>query len=187
MQNEDQNQQIYNEEQVDPYASTALQQENPEVDNEPTSLSWTASEFIQHDKSAIWYLSLAGLTVAFALLAYFLLNKDIFSLVVILMLGFVFGVSAARKPRILKYTVDDHGLLIDAKEYDYEGFRSFSVIDEGPIFMLVLMPVQRFSPILTIYVPEDTIDAVVDTVGAYLPVVQHQPSLVDKFLSRIRF
>lgn len=187
MNNENQNQYSNNQPNVDPFSSTAIQPDDSVNSGEVKSLSWTASEFIQHDKGIFWYLSLASLTLIIALLAYILLDEDRFSLGIILLLGVIFGIAASRKPRILKYSVDEHGLLIDNKDYRYESFRSFSVTDEGSVYTLILTPVQRLSPLLTIYVPEDTVDDVVDLLGMYLPVVQHQSGLIDKFLSRIRF
>lgn len=187
MQDNQQNGQFYSANQDDLYANTAQGPEALNTIQSDTSIKWTASEFVHHEKNITWYLGLLAVTLGVATAVYFILNKDIFTLVIVVLLGIVFGIAGARKPRVLEYAVDDLGLTVAQKRYKYEDFKSFSLEKDSAISSLVFMPVQRFSSALTLYVPEENIDDVIDLVGIYLPLEQHETGYVDKFLSRIRF
>src|SRR5579862_6623752 len=92
-------------------------------------VSWTASEYIDHQQGLNWFLSLGLITLAVAGLTY-LLSKDIFGVVVILMLGLITGVFAHRTPKQRQYQMSDSGLSIDDKNYPYTDFKSFFIIQE---------------------------------------------------------
>src|ERR1700728_3216444 len=68
--------------------------------NHAEPVSWTASEFIHHQKTAGWYfmLGLAGVILAAIV---FLLTKDKISTGVIIFATLIFGYYANRKPRTL--------------------------------------------------------------------------------------
>jgi hypothetical protein len=151
------------------------------------SINWTASEFVQHDKKANWYLILAFVTLAVAALSYLLLGKDIFAPSVVITLGVVFGIAGSRKPRILDYSISGYGLSVGQKHFNYEDFKSFSLLSEGQVSTVLLMPSKRFSPTLTLYVPEEETDDVMNALGSFLPLEQHDVGYVDKFLGKIRF
>lgn len=174
------------DDQHDLYSTTAQTPEEP-ADNPGYSLTWTASEFIQHEKTIVWYMGLAIVTALLAISAYLLLDRDIFSLVIIIILGFIFGVAGSRKPRVLNYTVDDHGIIIDQKDYDYDSFKSYSFDKENSVTSLLFVPNKRLDPSLTVYVPEDKSDEVIDLIGMYLPVQKHETGFFDKFLNKIKF
>ena len=193
MQNDQQNGQFYNpnqqQSQTDNYAPQPdMQQDNSDHEQmAEDSIRWTASEFVQHDKNISWYLILLFTTLAVAAIAYLVLNKDLFAPSIVLVLGLVFGIAGSRKPRILDYSMSEHGLTAGQKHFRYEDFKSYSLISDGPVSTVLLMPSKRFSPTLTLYVPESEIDEVLDALGMFLPIEDHEVGYVDKFLSKIRF
>ena len=62
-----------------------------------SSMVWTASEFIEHQRGPSWYFMLLLATAVLAGLAY-LMTSDYFAVGVIIILGIIVGVSAGRKP-----------------------------------------------------------------------------------------
>ena len=153
---------------------------------EPVEIRWTASEFIDHQKSSGWFLGLAGAGLVVAAVVY-LLTQDIFATAVIAILAFIFGVGAARKPRVLEYSIDASGITIGNRHTPYEGFRSFAVVSEGPIESIILLPTKRWSPPLSVYFAPEDGDKIIDTLSAFVPFENHDPGLIDKFLHRIHF
>lgn len=149
-------------------------------------VQWTASEFIAHEKNASWYITLGVGFVIFAALIY-ILTKDKISTVVILLVGLVFGYFATRKPRVLIYRLDPSGLTIDKKFYGFERFKSFSIIDEGAIPSIFLMPMQRFMLPLSLYYAPDHEDQIADFLANYLPIEDRQPDVIERTMRRIRF
>lgn len=154
---------------------------------EDTSISWTASEFIAHTKTAGWYLLLALITTASAAIAFFITSGDKLTTGVILIAGLLFGIMAARQPRELPYSLDAKGLQIGEKHYPYSDFKSFSLVQEEGIEAIWLLPLQRFAPGLSIYFSPQDKDNILNILDNYLPVEQRQLDFVDKLMHKIRF
>jgi len=152
----------------------------------PEALTWTASEFIDHEKGAIWYglLTLAGLAIAGVV---YMVIKDVVSTVVILFATLAFGVFAARKPQVRQYALTDRGLRIGPKVYSFQDYKNFSIVPEGAVVGIVFMPLKRFMPPLTVYVMPDMASQVTNFLGGILPFEQRQSDFVDGLLRRIHF
>ncbi len=149
-------------------------------------VTWTASEFIAHDKSAGWYGILALVGIILAGLVYLTL-RDIISTSVVLVCTVLFGVYAARKPRQVSYQLDDVGLSIGNRLYSYHEFRSFSVVDEGPFASIALMPFKRFAPMLSVYFDPADEQAITDILGDYLPHEPRELDMLERALKKVRF
>jgi hypothetical protein len=148
-------------------------------------VSWTASEFIAHEKGAKWYGILALATLLLAAVAY-LFTHDILAVVAIVVVACIFGYVAGHQPRILSYRLDDHGLTIAHKAYQYGVFKSFSLVDEEAFSSITLMPLRRFMPPISIYFAPEDEEKVVGVLGRHLPVSQSH-DLIDHFMRRIKF
>lgn len=166
-----------------------LQSEQPEEAEKEVKdidVSWTASEYVEHHRPTSWY---AGLSVAtgLAVTLVFLLTRDTVSVVVIVMMGVLFGVFASRKPEVREYSINPRGISISGKLYPHEEFRSFSIHQEEGLRSLFLTPVKRFMPGITIYYPPDQEDAIMEALANFLPFEEGEPDAVDRFMSKIRF
>jgi hypothetical protein len=152
----------------------------------PATVSWTASEYVAHDKNAGWYL-LVVLASAGVTMAVYFITREWISAGVVLILGISFAVFGARKPKTLEYAVDSTGVHIGPKQYPYSLFRTFSVVEEDAIRSILLMPMQRFNlPISVYYDPADE-EKIVEALGSYLPHEDRQPAAIDRFMRKIRF
>jgi hypothetical protein len=163
------------------------QQESPSPGRSPDGeVSWTASEFVAHEKSSGWYL---GLFAAAAVIAGFvyLLTRDIISTIVVLIGAGALGTLANRKPRQLEYHLDGGGITVGQKHYAYESFRSFSVVPEGAFSSIVFMPLKRFAQTTTIYYAPEDEDKIIDVLTQHLPFEEHKADAVDSLMRRIRF
>lgn len=159
------------------------------VDGNPQpseSIGWTASEFIAHSKTFLWYLGLMVITAITAVGAFFL-SGDFFIVGVIVIISVIFGYTAARKPRELPYLIDNNGLTVDKKLYPFASFKSFSVVNEGGVEAIWLLPLQRFAPGLSIYFDPNDRDKIVDILSGYLPIEERKPDFVDTLMHKIRF
>jgi hypothetical protein len=153
---------------------------------EEDSVSWTASEFIAHEKDAGWYVKLGVAAVVLAVLM-FVITRDRVTVGVILFVCIVLGAYANRQPRQLAYRVDTQGVQIGEKWYGYEEFRSFSVMPEGAFSSIALLPLKRFAPLISIYYAPDDEDAIVGILSQALPFEERKHDPVDKLMQRIRF
>lgn len=150
------------------------------------SVRWQASEFVDHDKDSNWFVLLALAAVGLCALTY-LLSRSIFSTIVVGMAILAFGVTAKQKPRTLQYALLSTGIQVGEKRYKYDEFKSFSVVQEGALWSVVLQPVRRFMPLLTVYFDPNDGEKIYDILASQMPHEERQLDSVDRFLKRIRF
>jgi len=150
------------------------------------AITWTASEFVAHEKNIAWYgvFVIAGLVAA---TLDYLATKDKFSTGVIALAVIALAVFAARKPRTQEYALTHQGVQIGVKTYSFQDFKNFSIAQEGAIASIVFIPLRRFMPALTIYVSPDMEDHVVDFLSAILPFEAHKADVLDSLMRRIHF
>lgn len=157
----------------------------PTTQDVPPDATWSASEFIAHEKSPFWYIALVAIT-AIVVAAVYLFTKDIIAVIALGFVGALFGFLAAHKPRVLNYAVSARGLTIDRKFYPYSEFKSFGIVQEGAFSSIVFMPMRRFMPTLTIYYPPESEEQVVSALSQYLPFAPASHDFVDQLMRRIR-
>ncbi len=158
----------------------------PAPEPNANSVTWTASEYIAHQKSASWYFILAVGACAFAIVVY-LLTEDVISTGMIAFAAIIFGAFGAKKPRVLTYQLDNRGVTIGDKHYAYGTFKSFGVVEEGPLKSVMLMPLKRFMPAISVYYDPDDEEKIVSTLADYLPHEEHKHDAVDRFLHKVKF
>jgi hypothetical protein len=150
------------------------------------SVVWTAAEYIEHDRSSGWYMALVAGTAVLTAIVYFI-TKDYLAAGVIPVLGFIVGFSAGHKPRQLEYELSDSGLRIGTKNYPYDQFKSFSLIPEGELNSINLLPVKRFMPMISAYFAPGDQERIAASLGNHLPFEQRQMDGVDRLSRHLRF
>jgi hypothetical protein len=150
------------------------------------SVVWTASEFIAHEKSAGWYINLAVAAVLLAGLT-FLVTRDGVSAAVVIVGAVFFAIFAARKPRQLEYGISRYGVSIAAKQYGFQDFKSFSLVQEGAFGAINFMPLKRFAPVLTIYYEPTQEQQILSILAEHLPFEEARPDRVESLMRLIRF
>lgn len=151
-----------------------------------TEISWEASEYIHHEKDIGWYL-IFGVVTVFIMALLFLILRDVLSLIVVGLMAISLIVFANRPPRTLKYHLNDEGVGIGENKYAFDSFRSFSIVKDGAMQSIVLNPLQRLMPPITIYFPPEEGDKIVDLLSRHLPHMEYEPNFVDRFARRVRF
>jgi len=160
--------------------------DSPPIDNDDQSVTWTASEFVVHDKSAGWYAMLAvGVLLLAALI--FIIIRDLVSVTVVIIAGLLLGVYGSHKPRQLEYRIDKRGVGIGKRHYVYDEFKSFSVVPEGAFASIVFMPLKRFAVPTTIYYAPADEDRILAVLSDQLPFEEHRSDAVDSLMRHIRF
>ena len=149
------------------------------------TVTWSASEFIAHDKPTGWY-GLLAMGAALVAGTVYLLTKDWIAVVVVVIVSIIFGVGASRRPRVLTYKIDSTGLTVGDKHYGFAMFKSFSV-EEGPIQAISLLSIKRFMPPLSVYYPLEQAEEIVDALSQYLPFEPHSSDPIDRLMHRIHF
>lgn len=177
---------------VAPEAGGAAAAETPQVapavqaDDDPQAITWSASEFVAHDKSFGWYVALTAGAVALAALLY-LITRDFVSVTVVIIAALLLGIYGSHKPRQQEYRLDPGGLTVGPKHSGYDEFRSFSVMKEGAFSSILFMPLKRFAVPTTIYYAPQDEDRIVGLLSDHLPLERRSHDVVDWLMHRIRF
>lgn len=165
-------------------SSPTLQQ--PEAVESEQIVQWQASEFIDHQKSTSWFVFLVIGTLLISV-PLFILTRDILATLVVAMGAIAFGMYARQKPRTLHYSLLPSSIKVGLKEYRYDDFRSFSVTHEGALYSIILEPIKRFMPPLTIYFAGEDGERIFDTLAGHLPHEARKADFVENIMKKIRF
>lgn len=168
-----------------PYSGeTAMHRES--VPRAKTSVEWTASEYVAHEKGVAWYLVLGLGAVLVATVLYFI-TKDIFSGVVILVMAAIFGVAGSHKPRVIEYKLDNAGLTAGKKFYPYSAYKSFSMPEDGPFVSVTLIPLKRLDFPVGAYLAPDNQKQALDLLSTHLPLERGELDSVERLMRALRF
>jgi hypothetical protein len=91
-----------------------------------------------------------------------------------------------RPPRLLDYTLSQKGLHINDRLYPFTDFKGFGVIRDGKEYSVMLIPTKRFKLGVSVYFPKEAGEAIVDMLGAHLPMQELRLDLVDKLIRKLR-
>ena len=148
------------------------------------SVSWDAEEYIIKEHNAWWYVGLAIITIGLSALAIWLQGWTF--LVLIILSALTILVMNLRPPRKIHYTLDSKGLTEGNQKHPYENFRAFGIQQEGEHYSAVLIPKKRFGLSVKVYFPGGSGEAIVDALGARLPMEPVKQDFLDKIVNFLR-
>lgn len=149
-------------------------------------IEWDAAEYELQEKNSAWYGALALSAVIMAGIIY-LLNRDIFTVIVVLVAFSGIGYMSGRKPRQLHYVVSNEGIQVGGRAYSFSDFRSFHVVEVGNLPSITLMPLKRFMPAISICITSEYFADVTDFISQIIPMEPHKADFVEKLMHRLHF
>jgi len=156
----------------------------PVIDNPP--LQWTAHEYIYRQKNGLWFVLFLITTLVFIAFDAFFLKSYTFSVLVVVM-AIAVVVYSHRPPRIVNYTLSNaQGLYVGEKLHRFDEFKAFSVLFEEGYTSIILIPVKRFLPSVSVYFPQELGERIVDVFGARLPMEKAKLDFIDILIQKIR-
>jgi len=147
-------------------------------------IRWTASENIDHQRGAGWYWIVAILTVIVVGLGVWIRQWTLVGLAVIVLVAVL--VVTRRPAREVSYELNGEGLVVGGQLKPFINFRAFGVRHDGALWQLVLSPAKRFGAETTIFFHEDQGEAIVDFLGARLPMEDTGISVIDHLSRRLK-
>lgn len=154
-------------------------------DDESPLVHWQAQEYIHREKDVIWYVTFAVVVVALMALALFLM-KSLTFVILIPVMAAALAVYASRPPRMIDYTLSRQGVHFNDHLYPFGEYKGFSVIHGDDEYSIMLIPIKRFKPGVTIYFPEDKGEAIVDVLAARLPMEESHLDFIDQLIKKLR-
>ena len=152
--------------------------------NKVQDVSWTATEYIAKNHNGWWYVGLILIAAAFCVLAFFI--KAWTFMILIILCAITLILYTVRPPRKVHYTLSSKGLTEETRLHKYEDFRAFGILKDGNNFSAVLIPKKRFGLSVKVYFPEGSGEAIVDALGARLPMEEVKLDFLDKIVNFLR-
>lgn len=161
-------------------------QEMPADENDSTiPISWKAIETVPQTRGVFWYISFSVAVIALMALAIFVFKSISFAMLIPVMAAAVILLTT-RKQHDITYSISSKGVYVGDKLHDFSEFRGFGVIQDNVYPSVILLPVQRFSPGLTLYFDESMGESIVDILGARLPMQEVKPDSLEKLIRLIK-
>ncbi len=149
------------------------------------AINWSAKEYIPRDKNTSWYVWLVLIALVLVGLSVWLQWWTFTVVVVLGTMALVVGYTN-RAPRELHYSLNNQGIVEGNKLYNYEDFRAFGVLKTDENFSIMLTPRKRFLPRVEIFFPQEQGEAIVDALGARLPMEEVKLDFLDKIVKFLK-
>lgn len=147
-------------------------------------ITWQAEEYIVPGRNNWWYVGLFVVATALLVLSVFLQWWTFLALIVICVIAIL--TSTIRPPRKITYTLSNKGLTEGQRLHPYEDFKAFGILKEDNHYSAILIPKKRFGLSVKVYFPEGSGEAIVDSLGAHLPMQEVKLDFLDKIVNFLR-
>lgn len=173
-------------EQAEPTLESAEAPQSPQPDTPPLPViepvHWQAPEYHHQEKNMGWFVAFGIVVVALTAAAIFLIQSWTFAILIPVMAA-ALVVYSRRPPRVMDYALSDKGLFVNDTLHGFAEFKGFGVIHDGNEYSVMLIPVRRFQPGISVYFPKESGEPIVDILGTRLPM---QPLKLDAFDKIVR-
>lgn len=186
-QNSDDNQPLSNTPQPPEQPQPLYQAEPSQQPTEQAAyeFSWQSVEYIHRPKGAGWIVGLVIVALALGAFAYWLHAWTFIALILVMTIAF--GVVAYRHPRTLHFKLSQTAVEIDGQVYPLSRFRSYGLLLEEDLFTLVLVPVKRFRPSITLFFHEAEAQQIVGIMSSHLPKEDIHVQWIENLLHSVGF
>ncbi|MBR3252688.1 hypothetical protein IKF84_01275 [Candidatus Saccharibacteria bacterium] len=147
-------------------------------------ISWEAEEYIVKSHNAIWYIGLFLVAGGLGALAVWLQDWTFLALIIVSVITIL--VFNLRPPRKIRYTLNSTGLTEGKIKHPFTNFRAFGISQEDSHYYAVLIPKKRLGINVKVYFPEGSGEAIVDALGARLPMEEVKSDILDKLVNFLR-
>lgn len=147
---------------------------------------WKTLEFEKKEKNKSWFIIPALITIAFGIFA--LITESFLFLVTIILAFFVFYTYANKDPRMIKFKIDERGVEIDNKLYEFDDLKSFWVFYNPPEEKDISFRSKRsFLPYIRIPLGKENPNEIRKFLLKFLPEKRHSESVVDIWMRKTGF
>ena len=149
-------------------------------------LHWSAHEYLDHQRSLSWFLWFGLITILLATAVYFITARELLPPISIVVVSICLGVFALKKPQQREYSLEADGIRIGESLRVYESFSRFNVFEDDSLVVIQLAPTRRWIAPLSLYVPREIADEVIDHLS-HVVVYDERKNTLDEVLHQLRF
>ena len=151
-----------------------------------TALSWNAPEYEDLRRSSDWFWSLWIISTALSITS--IIFKNVLLGILILLISFAVTLFGHRKPRIIKFKIDQKGVYVEDTLYPYSTLESFWIDDiVGPRSKLILKSQKKLLSYIVVPIEDRTQDEIRYILSGFLHEIEHHESLFVKLIEYFGF
>lgn len=149
-----------------------------------SAIAWTAPDSAKRTFSTGWYLKI---TLFFAIItvASIIWLDSIITAVLFVVVYIALIIYTKKAPQLINYSLSDDGLFVNDQAFKLEDFSSFGIVEDRELFSIVLLPSKRIATSLVINFDKKDGEAIVDFLGAVMPMKPVEENLIDKIIRRL--
>jgi len=147
-------------------------------------ITWEGEEYIEQERNTWWFVGLFVVTAALSGLAVWLQWWTFLILVLVILAAIL--IRCFRKPSAIHYELSNTSLREGKQKYPLSVFKAFGILKEGAHFSVVLIPKKRLGLAVKVYFPKQNGEAIVDALGAKLPMEEVKLDFLDKLVNFLR-
>jgi hypothetical protein len=147
-------------------------------------ISWEAPRHIHTSKNQDWYWSVGIITLALATVA-FLFGNPITG-IFILLASTVLVMHASRPPSLVRYEINDRGIMMDETLYPFLTLESFW-IPHDDIPKILIKSRKTFMPLIVIYIHDIDPEKVREVLLTYIAETEHHEPILIQIMEKLGF
>lgn len=159
-----------------PSTSTELPEQQP--------IQWQAPEYLQDHRSPWWFIGFWMVVFALMAIAVLVIRSWSFAILIPAMAA-ALTIYSHRPPRQISYVLSSKGLYVNEKLHPMGEFKSFGLVRDESLPSIMLIPVKRFKPGLTVHFPVESGEAIVDMLGSRIPMQEIKLDFFDKLIRQL--
>lgn len=161
-------------------------EQTPQTPQTPRSIAWEAPEHHHIEKGNDWFFALAIIIVALVIVA--ILFDNIIISILIGLSGATLAISAAKKPKVIPYSVSVRGVKIDDRLYSFAELDGYTIDEDDPKGpQLLLRSGRKIMPLLVMPIPVDYVDDIEDLLKERVAEEKLEEPLFVKILELFGF
>lgn len=168
------------DDELDGETEEALEEE----DNTPL-LQWQTKEPVSPPRPHWWYVIMGLIAAAIIIIGIFT------QVWIIIPLGILVPVALTmygnKGPGDHSYSLEPLGIRVDQKNYGYNTFKAFFVVEQDGQTVFELIPLERLGALVTVHADSTVVDEVADILASVLPETEPQGYLGESIFKRLKF
>lgn len=149
-------------------------------------ISWEALEYEYREKTPDWFwiLGLVSLTLVISAIIY----KNILFAALVIVGSFTMALYAARKPKLIKFEINQNGVTIKNSLYPYKYLHSFCPREDARGRKIIFQSKKTTMPHFSVPVPANTnFENIKALLLEHIPEDDHPESLSEVIMDKLGF
>ncbi len=148
-------------------------------------ITWQAPTHIHVEKKTDWYWAVGIITLALATVSF--MFGEVITGVFIIVAAVALVLHASHPPHIIKYEINDRGLVVGDTLYPFLSLDSFFIPHDRVPSRLIIKSRKVFMPLIVIYIDEVDPDTIREIMLKYIAETEHHEPFLTQVLERFGF